>query len=317
MVREVSVVLPVYNEEQNLPVVVNELVQELNTTRFDYELIFVDDGSKDHSYQRLQELAAQNKKIKIVKLISNYGQSTALAAGIDLAEGRYIVTMDCDGQHDPKDILTLVEPLRNGYQVVCGWRKDRQGSVSLVGKTLPSRFSNFLIRTLLGVRLHDTTGGMRAFTREVAESVPLYGEMHRYLPLLARWKGFKITERPIHIRRRKFGQTKYNVTRLFRGFFDLVTVKFFISYSTRPFHIFATVGLISFALGFLIGVYYLIQKFFFDVHLMTEVASLILSVLLILLGVNFICFGFIADMISFDAIASKKRKMYVVEKILN
>jgi glycosyltransferase involved in cell wall biosynthesis len=307
-----SVVLPVHNEEQNIERVYQELSQELRTIGQHYEIIFVDDGSKDRSYALLKALAEKDRSVKVVKLISNYGQSTALAAGIEQARGTYIVTMDADGQHDPADIKRLIEPLRNGYHVVCGWRKKR-GEMS---KSVPSRIANALVRAMTGLKLHDSVGGMKVFRREVTDVVPLYGDMHRYLPVLARWKGFRVTERPIHLRQRSAGKTHYTFKRLFGGFFDLLTVKFFISYSTRPLHIFAAFGLLSFTVGFIIGLYYLFQKIFFGVHLMQEVASLILSVLLIILGINGILFGFIADMVTFDAISSKKRKMYVVEEII-
>jgi glycosyltransferase involved in cell wall biosynthesis len=307
-----SVVLPVHNEEKNIAYLYKELTEELDG---DYELVFVDDGSSDKSFEILQKLAEQDKKIKIVKLLSNYGQSTALAAGIEHAEGENVVTIDSDLQHDPKDIKGLIEPLKD-HQVVCGWRKKRGENDSYMKKALPSRIANYLVNRMTGLKLHDSIGGMKAFKRQVADVVPLYGDMHRYLPVLAKWKGFKVTERPIKVRKRGGGKTHYNAKRLFKGFFDLLTVKFFVSYSTRPFHIFAKIGGTSFFVGFAIAIYYLIQKLFFGVHLMTEIASLILSVLLILLGVNFICFGFIADLISFDAIANKKRKMYLVEKVV-
>ncbi len=278
-----------------------------------WEIIFVDDGSTDRSYALLQHLARQEKNVRVVKLLSNYGQSTALAAGIEHSSGASLLTMDADGQHNPEDIPALLQPLEAGYHVVCGWRRRRDDSWS---KTIPSRLANFMVSVMVGWKLHDTIGGMKAFRREVADAVPLYGDMHRYLAVLARWKGFRVTERPIQVRRRRSGRTHYTFRRLFRGFFDLATVKFFISYSTRPFHVFAAAGTASTSLGFLIGFYYLFLKLFYGVHLLQEVASLILSVLLILLGVNFILFGFIADMISFEAITQKKRKMYVVEKVV-
>ena len=310
-----SVVLPVHNEERNLPFLYQELTNELKNITKSYEIIFVDDGSTDHSYLVLQELAHKDKNIKIIKLLSNYGQSTALGAGLDHAVGENIVTMDSDGQHNPKDIKSLREPLLHGYHVVCGWRRTR--SDSYVQKKLPSKVANSLVNKMTGLKLHDTIGGMKAFKKEVAEIVPLYGDMHRYLPVLAKWKGFRVTERPIYVRNRRSGRTHYKFNRLLKGFFDLVTVKFFVSYSTRPFHIFARIGLLSLTTGVLIGAYYLIQKIFFGVYLLNEIASLILSVLLILLGFNFICFGLIADMISFDSIASRKKKMYLVEKVVN
>ncbi|PIN76946.1 glycosyltransferase [Candidatus Woesearchaeota archaeon CG10_big_fil_rev_8_21_14_0_10_36_11] len=312
MTKHLSVVLPVHNEEKNIEHLYNELKESLKG--IDYELVFVDDGSVDRSYFIMEQIASHNTHVKVVKLLSNYGQSTALAAGCDHATGENIVTMDSDLQHDPKDIISLIEPLSKGYHVVCGWRRKRGDS--FVKKGMPSRFANFLVNKMLGIKLHDSVGGMKAFTRRVVEVVPMYGDMHRYLPVLAKWKGFRITERPVKVRERRAGKTHYKFNRLFKGFLDLMTVKFFISYSTRPFHIFAKIGFVSFMIGFCIGLYYVILKVFFGVYLMQEIASLILSVMLIVLGINFICFGFIADMISFDAISSKKRKVYLVEKVV-
>jgi len=312
--KDLSVVLPVHNEEKNITRLYQEITLELSRIKFSYELVFVDDGSSDHSFELLNQISQKDPRVKIVKLLSNYGQSTALAAGIEHAEGENIVTMDSDLQHDPKDIYRLIEPLYRGYHVVCGWRKFRGNSDSFIKKTVPSRIANWMVNTITGLHLNDTTGGMRAFKKKVTELVPLYGEMHRYLPILAKWKGFRITERPIHVRKRGGGKTHYNFKRIFRGFYDLLTVKFFVSYSTRPSRIFAPIGIICALLGFIIGFYYLIQKLFFGVYLMQEIASLILSVMLILLGVNFICFGFIADMISFDSINQKK--MYLIDQII-
>jgi glycosyltransferase involved in cell wall biosynthesis len=311
-----SVVLPVHNEEKNISYLYNELTEELQKFK-SYEIIFVDDGSSDNSFSILKDIASKDKKIKVVKLLSNYGQSTALAAGIEQATGENIVTMDSDLQHDPKDIVGLLKPLEEGFHVVCGWRRVRGKSDSFMKKTIPSRLANFLVNKMTKLNLNDTTGGMRAFKRRVTEVIPLYGEMHRYLPILAKWKGFKITERPVHVRKRGGGKTHYNFKRIFRGFLDLVTVKFFISYSARPMQIFARIGILSFSIGFLIGLYHLMLKIFFGVHLLRDVASLILAVMLILLGVNFVCFGLLADMISFDAISNKKRKMYLVDEVVN
>ncbi len=312
---DLSVVLPIHNEEKNILPLYTELVEVLSTLPQQWELIMVDDGSRDGSFSLLAELSRKDKRVLVVKLLSNYGQSTALAAGIDHAHGKRIVTMDADLQHDPKDIISVIEPLEQGFQVVCGWRKQRGDS--FVRRAIPSRIANWLVNRMTGLRLHDSVGGMKAFTKEVAENVPLYGNMHRYLPIMAKWKGFRVTERPIHIRPRRAGKTHYTVKRLFGGFLDLLTIKFFVSYSTRPLRFFAPVGLLSLGIGVMVGLYYVIRKLLYEIHLMEEVASLILSVLLIVLGVLFIFFGFIADMISFDAIANKKRKIYLVEKIIS
>ena len=313
---EISVIFPVHNEQDNL-IPLHAEIKEVLGSRLTYELIFVDDGSKDNSYAVLAKIAAADKKVRVVRLLSNYGQSSALAAGISISKGAIIVTMDSDRQHDPRDILRLVGKVKEGVHVVCGWRKDRGNSDSFFKKTIPSKLSNAMIKILTGVRLNDSTGGMRAFSRRVVEVIPLYGEMHRYLPLLATWKGFKVTELPITIRKRVAGKTKYTFKRIFRGFFDLITISFFVKYSTRPLHIFGTIGIFSLLSGFAIGSYYLYQKFFLGIHLLYEVASLILTIMLVLLGMMFLGFGLIADMISYDAITSQKRESYLIEEVIN
>ena len=314
---KLSLVIPVHNEERNLKILYDEVLKVLHPLKLDYEFVFVDDGSLDASYSVLKSLAEKDSNVKIVKLMSNYGQSSAIAAGVEHSEGDVIVTMDSDLQHDPKDIPKMLEQLKKGYQVVCGWRVGRNSSDSFFSKSIPSRISNWLINKWTGLNLKDSTGGMRAFEKRVTDNVQIYGEMHRYLPILAAWKGFKVTEVPINIRKRKFGKTKYNFKRLSRGFFDLVTVKFLMSYSTRPIQMFGGVGVILFLIGILTGIYLLIEKFAYHVHIMqAHQPLLLLVILLIILGFNFISFGLIADMISFDAITSKKRTVYIVDKVI-
>lgn len=311
----ISIVIPVFNEEGNIDKLYKELVIALNRIE-KYEVVFVDDGSIDNSFKTLRKIVSKDKKIKIVRLISNYGQSNAIAAGIKNSKGDIIVTMDSDFQHDPIDILPMIEKIKEGYHVVCGWRKYRNSSDSLIKKTIPSKIANFLVRTITGKKLNDSTGGMRAFSRRVVETIPLYGEMHRYLPILAVWKGFRVTEIPIHIRKRWSGYTRYNYTRFFRGFLDLITIKFFMKYSTRPFHIFGVLGITSFLIGFLINFFFAYEKIFYERHLYQDLPSIILGVVLILLGIMFLGFGFIADMISYDAIVSQKRETYLVDEVI-
>ncbi len=308
-----SIVIPIHNEEQNIPILYKELKQVLEKLKKSYEIVFVDDGSKDNSFKILSELAKKDKKVKIVKLLSNYGQSSAISSGIQNASGENIVTMDSDLQHNPEDIPYLIEPLKE-YHVVCGRRIKRPKNESFLTKTLPSKFSNYLINKLTGLNLKETTGGMRAFKKQVTDNIDIYGEMHRYLPILAAWKGFKITEAGINIRDRKFGKTHYNFKRLFRGFLDLLTIKFLISYSTRPLYIFGGTGLVSFAIGFLIALYLTIQKLFFNLAIGTKLPLFMLSILLMISGIIFLCFGFIADMISLNSI--KQRKQYIIEKVI-
>ena len=309
----ISIVIPVFNERGNI----ENLYKEITNTLHDkesYEIVFIDDGSTDDSFKILKKISSENSRVRVVKLMSNYGQSSAIAAGISNSKGKIIITMDSDLQHDPKDIIPLIEKIKEGYHVVCGWRKQRNSSDSLIMKTIPSRIANMLVRIITGKKLNDSTGGMRAFKKQVTDNIDLYGEMHRYLPILAAWKGFKITEAGINIRDRKFGKTHYNFKRLFRGFLDLLTIKFLISYSTRPLYIFGGTGLISFAIGFLIALYLTIQKLFFNLAIGSRLPLFMLSILLIISGLIFLCFGFIADMIALYSI--KKRKLYIIEKII-
>lgn len=310
-----SIIIPVFNEEGNIEKLHKEIVSVLRDSEL-YEIVFVDDGSTDRSFGILREISLKDKNVKIIRLMSNYGQSNAISAGIANSKGDIIVTMDSDMQHDPKDILPLVKKIQEGYHVVCGWRKNRNSSDSLIKKTIPSKLANALVRIITGNKLNDSTGGMRAFIRRVVETIPLYGEMHRYLPLLAIWKGFRVTEIPINIRKRGAGKTNYNYTRIFRGFLDLLTIKFFMRYSTRPFHIFGFLGIISLLIGFLINSFFAYEKIFFGRHLYQDLPSIILGVVLILLGIMFLGFGFIADMISYDAISSQKRETYLVEEVM-
>lgn len=310
----IAVIIPVFNEQGNIKKLYEEIRTALSA-RSSYEIVFVDDGSTDESFKILKRISSKSKSVKVVKLMTNYGQSSAIAAGIASSNGQIIVTMDSDLQHNPKDILLLVKKIEEGYHVVCGWRKNRNSSDSLIKKTIPSWGANFLIRALTGSKLNDSTGGMRAFTRRVADTIPLYGEIHRFLPILAIWKGFKVTEVPISVRKRGAEKTHYSFARIFRGFLDLLTVKFFMRYSNRPFHIFGILGIISLLAGSTINSFFAYEKIFFGRHLYQDLASIILGVVLILLGIMFLGFGFIADMISYDAISSQKRETYLVDEV--
>ncbi|MEK6934598.1 MAG: glycosyltransferase family 2 protein [Nanoarchaeota archaeon] len=311
---DLSIIIPVHNESTNLGILNNELSLVLNQLNITYEIIFIDDGSTDNSFYILNKIKEKNSKIKIVKFISNYGQSSAIAAGVEIATGKDVITMDSDLQHDPRDIPRLLRKLNENYHVVCGWRPNRN-KVEFT-KSFFSKISNFLINRITKLRLHDSTGGMRAFKKEVIENIETYGEMHRYLPILAAWKGYKITEIPINLRKRKYGRSKYGITRIFRGFLDLLTVKFLVSYSTRPLHIFGSLGLSLGALGFLGSLYLTIRKLFFNIGITSNQPLFLLFLLLMILGTIFLCFGFIADMISLDTISSGKRKTYIIDKVI-
>ena len=311
MKAELTLVIPVHNEQGNLSILMKEIKRALDK-KIGYKVIFVDDGSKDASPRILKQITSKEKNVKVIRMLSNYGQSQAIAAGVSQVDTPYIVTMDSDLQHDPKDILPLVEGLKRGYHVVCGWRKHGYS----INKSIPSKVSNFLIRVLTKINLHDSTGGMRAFRKEVADNIQLYGEMHRYLPLFARWKGFRVTEYPIHIRKRGFGRTHYGMRRLFRGFFDLLTITFFMTYSSKPLHIFGGFGVLVFLAGFLISFILLIGKLFYKVALLNHQPLLLLSITLMVLGVTSFFFGLLGDMINYSTMESSKRRGYIIEKII-
>ena len=310
---KVSIIIPVNNEEKNLTVLYDELIEVMQDIDKIFEIIFVDDGSTDTSLDILRKLVKKDDRVKVVELLSNYGQSTALAAGIKNSRGKLIITMDSDLQHDPKDIIPTLKLLEK-YDVVCGWRKERGDSDSFFFKTIPSWISNKAIKLLTSYKLHDSTGGFRGFRRRVVESIPLYGELHRYLPILASHKGFKITEFPIHIRKRKYGKSKYNLLRLYGGFMDLLTVKFFTSYSLRPLHLFGLGGLGILGVG-LLGILYVVIRFLQGHTLTSEVAAVVLSVFCIILSAVFFSFGFILDVMAHDSVYTGKRSLYVVDGI--
>jgi len=303
---DLSVIIPVYNEEKNIDFLYRELKEHLNFIK-KYEIIFVEDGSWDRSFKIIQEIAKKDKKVRIVKLKSNYGQSIAIKAGLDVCKGEKIIIMDGDCQHHPRYIVDFVNKL-DDCDVVCNYRKNHRKSSSSIG--------NFLIRSLFKVKYKDSIGGMKGLTKQVKEEIYLYGNMHRYLPLLAMWKGFKVGQQPIMLRRRKSGRSHYKLFKGFKGFIDLLTVKFFVSYSTRPSHIFGSAGLLSSGLGGLFFLYFIIQKFFFGATISDNLPLFLTGILLILLGFNFIFFGLMGDMMSYNHLSKNNEKNYIIDKIM-
>lgn len=242
-----SVVIPVFNEEDSLRMLHQRLTETLARMGQAYELIFVDDGSQDGSYAALQRLQASDARLRVVRLRRNFGQTAAFSAGFDRAQGQVIVTLDADLQNDPADIPALVAKLDEGYDVVSGWRRDRQDR--FFDRRLPSTVANWLISRVTGVYLHDYGCSLKAYRREVLAEVRLYGELHRFLPALAHGLGARVAEIPVGHSPRRFGRSKYGVSRTLKVLLDLLAVKFLLSYSTRPIHIFGLLGLISLALG--------------------------------------------------------------------
>jgi len=311
---ELSVVIPVYNEEENIYELYNKLRKVLPTLNKSYEIIFVDDGSKDNSFKILKSIHEKDNRVKIIKLKRNFGQTAALSAGFSYANGSIIVTMDADLQNDPEDIPVLLKKIEEGYDLVSGWRADRKDP--FFTKKLPSKLSNWLASKLTGVQLHDFGCTLKAYRSEVVKNLNLYGEMHRFIPALASWMGASIAEVKVKHFPRKRGKSKYGIGRLIRGFLDLIVVKFLLSYSTRPIQLFGALGILSFLIGFIIGLYLTIEKFLFGASLANR-PLLLLSVLLIFIGIQFITMGLLGEIVSRIYYEMGNRKVYFIDKILD
>ena len=320
-------VIPIKDERDNLRPLHDRLRKALEPLRTgqaapalaDYELLFIDDGSNDGSFAVLEELAATDPRVKVVKMRRNFGQTPALRAGIDWSNGDVLVTMDGDLQNDPADVPMLVgELLQGGYDAVFGLRKARQDHM-LVRK-IPSWAGNWLIRAVTGVRVKDMGCTLRAMRRDLAEALPLYGEMHRFIPVLAQMHGAKLTQVEVRHHPRVAGQTKYNLTRTVRVFLDLITVKFLHSYLTRPMHVMGTAGLVSIGTGFLSLLATVWMKYgAARQHQMNMTGNpfLLLSVLLALVGVQFISMGLLGELLARTYFESQGKSAYVVRATLN
>lgn len=294
---ELSVVVPVYEEKASLP----ELVERLRDacTGFDYEVILVDDGSADGSWNVIQSLCAEHaeesNRFRGVRLARNYGKSAALATGFEEARGDLVATLDADLQDDPAEIPGLIEKLREGrYDLVSGWKQEREDPWR---KTIPSRFFNAVTRLISGIQIHDFNCGLKVYRREVTDAVHVYGELHRYIPLLAKWEGFdRIGERPVEHHARKHGETKFGPERFVRGFLDMVSVVFLTRFAARPMHFFGGLGSVAFAAGFLISLWLSFEKIVFG-HALGDRPLLLFGVLLLLLGAQLFTTGLLGEMI--------------------
>lgn len=292
---DLSIVVPAYEEAASLPELVAELHTVCRQQAWTYEVWIVDDGSRDDTWATIAQLHAEDRRVAGIRLRRNYGKSAALAAGFDHARGRYVATLDADLQDDPHELPALIAKLEEGYDLVSGWKRKRQDPLS---KTLPSRFFNRVTRIVSGLPLHDFNCGLKVYRREVVEHVTLYGELHRYIPLLAKWEGFdRITEVEVQHRPRQHGQTKFGLERFIRGFLDLISVVFLTRFAARPMHFFGGVGTISFVLGFAISLWLSVEKIFFGVHL-SDRPLLLLGLLLILFGAQMFTTGLLGEMIT-------------------
>lgn len=290
---DLSIIVPLYNEEQSLRELYDK-IRNIVGRHGHYEIIFVDDGSTDGSARVLQELRNRDHRIKIIRFRRNFGKSSALAAAFQLAKGDIIITMDADLQDDPAEIPNLVNEIKKGFDLVSGWKKKRFDPVS---KTIPSRFFNFVTSAMTGIKIHDFNCGLKAYRRDVVKDVKLYGELHRYIPVLAHWKGFKVGEVAVQHHPRKYGKTKFGIGRFWKGFLDLLGVLFTTRYMQRPLHLFGFWGIVCFFLGFVADAYLVVEKFVHDVPL-TNRPLFTGGVLLIIVGIQLISIGLIGELIT-------------------
>lgn len=310
----ISIVIPLYNEEESIPHLWEQLDKAIANYGQPAEVVIVDDGSKDRSFALLQEIARQDRRFTIIRFRRNFGQTAAFAAGFAQASGEVVITMDADLQNDPMDIPLLMAKIDEGYDIVSGWRKDRQDRYW--DRKLPSMMANRLISNVTDVQLHDYGCSLKAYRREVLEHVHLYGELHRFIPALASQVGGTVTEVPVNHRSRQYGRSKYGISRTVRVMLDLINVWFLGSYSTRPIHVFGTLGLASAALGVLVGLYLTLLKLFLGESIGNR-PLLLLAVLLVVIGVQLVTMGLLAEMITRTYYESQGKPIYIVREIVN
>ena len=310
----ISIVIPLYNEEESIPALWEGLDKAIANYGKPAEVIIIDDGSRDRSFALLSEIAARDPRFTIIRFRRNFGQTAGFAAGFAQARGDVVITMDADLQNDPMDIPKLMEKVDEGYDIVSGWRKDRQDR--FIDRKLPSMMANRLISNVTDVRLHDYGCSLKAYRRDVLQHVHLYGELHRFIPALASQVGATVTEVPVNHRARQFGRSKYGISRTIRVMLDLITVWFLGTYSTRPIHVFGTLGLASAAGGILIGLFLTFLKIFFHENIGNR-PLLLLAVLLVVIGVQLITMGLLGEMITRTYYESQNKPIYVVREIVN
>ncbi len=306
-----SIVIPLLNEEKNIQILYEEIQTVFKKRDLTYEIIFIDDGSTDSSLEILTKLQSNDSRVVVVSLRKNFGQTAAMSAGFDTASGEIIVSMDADLQNDPQDIPTLIDKINEGYDIVTGWRHDRKDP--FLSRKLPSMIANKIISSTTGVKLHDYGCTLKAFKCDVLKTIHLYGEMHRFIPAIANGMGVSICEVKVNHRPRRFGTSKYGITRTIRVILDLITVKFLLSYSTRPIHVFGTLGLLTGGIGFIIAAVMTFQRQFYNIGVSGR-PLLLLAIFLMFVGVQFITMGLIAEMLSRTYHESQNKPIYYIRK---
>lgn len=310
---ELSIFLPVLNEEDNLGPMHEKIKAALKALGKKAEVIYVDDGSTDKSLSILREIAAEDPRVRVISFRRNYGQTAAMSAGIDAAKGEILIPMDADLQNDPADIERLLQKLDEGYDVVSGWRKNRQDK--LISRKIPSQIANRVISWIGGVPLHDYGCSLKAYRREVLKDVKLYGEMHRFIPIYASWAGARVAEIPVEHHARTMGKSKYGISRTIKVIFDLMTIKFMASYQTKPIYVFGTFGVIAFLVSILAGLYALWLKFRHEADFV-QTPLPILSIVLFAIAVQFFLMGLLAEMLVRTYHESQEKAIYTVREMI-
>jgi len=310
---EISVFLPVYNEEPNLLPLHAKLDEALKSLDSSAEIVYVDDGSTDGSLKILREIAEIDPRVRVVALRRNYGQTAAMAAGIDAASGKVLIPMDADLQNDPADIKRLLNKLDEGYDVVSGWRKNRKDK--MITRKIPSMLANRLISWIGGVPLHDYGCSLKAYRRESLQDVRLYGEMHRFIPIYASWAGASVTEIPVEHHARTMGKSKYGLSRTLKVVFDLMTIKFMASYQTKPIYVFGSFGMFAFAISLFAGLYAVFLKIIHKADFV-QTPLPILTIVMFAVGVQFLLMGLLAEMLVRTYHESQAKAIYAVRERL-
>lgn len=310
---ELSVVVPIFNEYESIPILVEKITDVAKSMEVPYELICVDDGSTDGSAGLLKEIAMKRHDLRVILLRRNYGQTPAMAAGFNYARGRVIITLDGDLQNEPEDIVTVYHKLQEGYDLVSGWRKNRQDNA--VTRLLPSKIANWLIARVTGVRLHDYGCSLKAYSADVVKDMNLYGELHRFLPALAYIEGARISEVPVRHHARQFGQSKYGLGRTFRVALDLLTIYFMKTFLTRPMHVFGPFGAISVISGVVLSIYLAFVKFILNAQIGNR-PLLLLAVVLFISGIQLLSVGLLAELMMRTYHESQKRPIYRVREVV-
>lgn len=310
---DLSLVIPVFNEERNLPALYQEITDSLKRLDKSYEIIFVDDGSRDASFEILKTFQKEDARIKIIRLRKNFGQTPALSAGFDHAGGEIVITLDADLQNDPNDFPLFIQRIEEGYDIVSGWRKKRKDR--FFSRRLPSIIANWLISSITRVKLHDYGCTLKAFRKEVIKNIKLYGELHRFIPAIASQLGVDITEVEVNHRPRRFGKSNYSIFRSPRVILDLMTVKFLLSYSTRPLQIFGIIGSLSALAGAIIGLILSYQRLILKQSIAGR-PLLLLAILLVVIGIQFITLGLLAEIMVRAYHESSDRRTYFIQEII-